>query len=91
MERIGDWRSVDFAPRDGTPIVLWLKHDEAPPVYPVTVGFWITRDPLEIRRWLIFGDPGSILDREDVLWLPCRPPPAGEFLCATAGAGKKPF
>ena len=73
MEKIGDWRPFNLAPRDGSPVVLWLKHNEAPPVYPVTVGFWITRELLEIRRWAMFGDPDgarSCSDEDICGWRP---------------------
>jgi hypothetical protein len=33
-----DWYPVRHAPRDGTPVILWIEDKEAPPAYPVTVG-----------------------------------------------------
>ena len=34
------WLDVSAAPRDGSPILLWIQDDENPPDFPVTVGFW---------------------------------------------------
>jgi hypothetical protein len=53
---IGIWHSVSMAPRDGTPVVLWTDEDEVPPVYPVTVGFWVTNPMTGLGYWRIFGD-----------------------------------
>ena len=39
-----DWSPISAAPRDGTPVILWLDEDEMPPVFPQPVGFWIV-DP----------------------------------------------
>jgi hypothetical protein len=35
---MNDWYPKRLAPRDGTPVILWIKNEEAPPTYPVTVG-----------------------------------------------------
>jgi hypothetical protein len=35
---MNDWYPVRLAPRDGTPVILWVEDVEAPPTYPVTVG-----------------------------------------------------
>jgi hypothetical protein len=32
------WLDVSAASRDGTPVILWIDDDEAPPVFLVTVG-----------------------------------------------------
>ena len=36
----GGWASVATAPRDGTPLVLWMLEDETLPEVPLSVGFW---------------------------------------------------
>jgi hypothetical protein len=36
----GRWLDVSAAPRDGSPVLLWIQDDEAAPDFPVTVGFW---------------------------------------------------
>jgi hypothetical protein len=33
------WYPVQLAPRDRTPVILWIEDSDAPPVFPVTVGF----------------------------------------------------
>jgi hypothetical protein len=53
---IGIWRPVRTAPRDGTPVVLWTNDDSEPPVFPVTVGFWIPDPRTGLSYWRIFGD-----------------------------------
>ncbi len=51
------WLPVDTAPRDGSPVLLWIHDPEAPPSYPVTIGVWTT-DPGEgTRFWHVFSDP----------------------------------
>ena len=37
-EHEGGWSPVSAAPRDGTPVILWLAEDDAPPVLRLTVG-----------------------------------------------------
>jgi hypothetical protein len=39
-----DWYPKRLAPRDGTPVILWIEDEEALPTYPVTVGVWETDD-----------------------------------------------
>ncbi|WP_153885348.1 hypothetical protein [Microvirga tunisiensis] len=39
-----DWYPIRLAPRDGTPVILWIEDEEASPTYPVTVGVWGTGD-----------------------------------------------
>ena len=51
----GDWRPVSAAPRDGTPVVLWLSEDEEPPVLPQPVGFWVVDPVTGAGGWRIFG------------------------------------
>jgi hypothetical protein len=35
----GDWASIGTAPRDGTPVILWVIENETPFAAPLTVGF----------------------------------------------------
>ena len=39
-----DWYPVRLAPRNGTPVNVWIEDNEAPPTYPVTTGVWETDD-----------------------------------------------
>jgi hypothetical protein len=32
------WYPTSAAPRDGTPVMLWIEDTQSPPAYPVTVG-----------------------------------------------------
>jgi hypothetical protein len=50
-----EWYPVSVAPREGTPIILWLEDPDAPPVYPVTVGVWETDDMTGTSYWRVFG------------------------------------
>jgi hypothetical protein len=50
-----DWYPVRLAPREGTPVILWIKDEEAPPTYPVTVGIWETDDITGRSHWRVFG------------------------------------
>jgi hypothetical protein len=56
---IVDWYPVNAAPRDGTPMILWIDGDEAPPSAPVTVGFWVTEHTTGLSYWRVFGDQDS--------------------------------
>jgi hypothetical protein len=49
-----DWYPVRLAPRDGTPVILWIEDDEARPTYPVTVGIWETDDITRRSYWRVF-------------------------------------
>ncbi len=51
---MNDWLPVRLAPRDGTPVILWIKDEEATPTYPVTVGVWETNDITRRRYWRVF-------------------------------------
>jgi len=51
------WFPVSAAPRNGTPVILWLAEDDAPPVLPLTVGFWTINPAAGVGYWRIFGDP----------------------------------
>jgi hypothetical protein len=65
------WAPVSTAPRDGTPVTLWMVEDHAPPVLPMTVGFWTTSLEGRIGHWRIFADPPRICsDRQIRGWMP---------------------
>ncbi|MGF9765103.1 hypothetical protein AAII07_59680, partial [Microvirga sp. 0TCS3.31] len=36
-------------------VILWIKDEEAPPTYPVTVGVWETDDMTGASYWRVFG------------------------------------
>jgi len=57
MSLRGGWSSVSTLPHDGTPVILWMAHDEAPPRLPEPVGFWTINPTVGVGYWLIFGDP----------------------------------
>ena len=50
-----NWYPQRLAPRDGTPVILWIEDEEAPPTYPVTVGTWETDDMTGRSHWRVFG------------------------------------
>ena len=50
------WLDVSAAPRNGTPVILWIEDRDAPPTYPVTVGVWETDDFSEVSCWRVFAD-----------------------------------
>jgi hypothetical protein len=50
-----NWYPVRLAPRDGTPVILWIEDQEAPPSYPVTVGAWEHDDITGRSHWRVFG------------------------------------
>ena len=52
----GSWSLISTAPRDGTPVILWLAEDDTPPVLPLTVGFWTPDDRIRAACWRIFGN-----------------------------------
>jgi hypothetical protein len=51
----GGWPPIGAAPRDGTPVILWLEEDEKPPVFPEPVGFWTVNPHAEVGYWRLFG------------------------------------
>ena len=51
----GDWFPLETAPRDGTPMILWMAEDQAPPALPVTVGFWTIHRQAGVGYSQIFG------------------------------------
>ena len=71
-----DWYPVRLAPRDGTPVNLWIEDAEAPPTYPVTVGVWEIDDITRRSHWRVFGaryGTHTYFDQHIVGWrpLPC--------------------
>ena len=67
----GNWHPVHLAPRDGTPVILWLVEDEAPPVLPQPVGFWAVNPHAGVGYWRLFGDhPCFYSDRQIRGWMP---------------------
>jgi hypothetical protein len=67
----GDWSPISVAPRDGTPVVLWMAEDDTPPVLPLNVGFWTINLKAGVGYWRIFGDPPRFCsDRQIQAWKP---------------------
>jgi hypothetical protein len=54
-----DWYPVRLAPRDGTPVILWIEDEKAPPTHPVTVGVWETDDMTRASHWRVFLSAGG--------------------------------
>jgi hypothetical protein len=53
----GGWSPVSTAPRDGTPVILWMIENDDPPALPLTVGFWTINPAAGVDYWRIFSDP----------------------------------
>ena len=68
------WASVATAPRDGTPVILWMIEDETPPEVPLTVGFWTLNPKAGIGYWRIFGDPPRFCSDQANPWLAAASP-----------------
>jgi hypothetical protein len=67
----GDWSEISTAPRDGTPVILWLDRDDAPPDFPLTVGFWTSSPQAGVSYWKLFGEPPRFCsDRQIRGWRP---------------------
>jgi hypothetical protein len=66
------WLDVSAAPRDGSPILLWIQDDEAPPDFPVTVGVWETDTIFEVGFWRVFSAraPSTYFDQHVRGWMP---------------------
>jgi hypothetical protein len=68
-----NWYPQRLAPRDGTPVNLWIEDEEAPPTYPVTVGVRETDDMTGASYWRVFGGrfgTHTYFDRHIVGWRP---------------------
>jgi hypothetical protein len=68
-----EWDPVSTAPRDGTPVNLWIEDTDAPPTYPVTVGVWETDDMTGLSHWRVFGaryGTHTYFDQHIVGWRP---------------------
>jgi hypothetical protein len=71
MKGEGDWMPVHLAPRDGTPVILWMTEDESPPVLPLTVGFWTSSPQAGVSYWRFFGElPRFCSDKQIRGWKP---------------------
>ncbi|KLK89577.1 hypothetical protein AA309_23835 [Microvirga vignae] len=71
MNETADWMPVHLAPRDGTPIILWMIEDETPPALPLTAGFWTSSPQAGVSYWQLFGDPPRFCsDRQVRGWKP---------------------
>jgi hypothetical protein len=69
----GGWSPVSAAPRDGTPVILWLAADDAPPALPLAVGFWTADHRTGAVYWRLFGDlegTQSCSDEQIRAWRP---------------------
>jgi hypothetical protein len=69
------WQPVSTAPRSGTPLILWIEDEEAPPTYPVTVGAWVSDDMTGRSYWRVFSSAIGThvyFDQHirDWMWLP---------------------
>jgi hypothetical protein len=61
---------------DGTPIILWIDDDEAPPAFPMTVGAWKVDPIAGLSYWRVFGtEDGTSLyfDQHVRGWMPLPP------------------
>ena len=71
------WLDVSAAPRDGTPVILWIDDDEAPPAFLVTVGAWEEDPTAGVSYWRVFGakDGTSMyFDQHVQGWMPLPTP-----------------
>jgi len=67
----GDWAPVATAPRDGTPVILWLAEEDTAPERPQAVGYWTLNPQAGIGYWRLFGDPPRVCsDRQIRGWKP---------------------
>jgi hypothetical protein len=65
------WSPISAAPRDGTPVILWMIENETSPEVPEPVGCWMLNAVTGIGYWRIFGDPPRFCsDRQIRGWRP---------------------
>jgi len=65
------WSPISTAPRDGTPVILWMVEDDAPPEVPQSVGYWTLNPKVGLGYWRLFGDPPRFCsDRLIKAWRP---------------------
>ena len=65
------WRPIHLAPRDGTPVLLWMTEHETPPKIPDPVGFWVPHSKAGVGYWRLFGQPLRFCsDRQVRSWRP---------------------
>jgi hypothetical protein len=65
------WSPVSTAPRDGTPVILWVIGDATPSEIPEPVGFWTLHPKAGVGYWRLFGDPPRFCaDRQIRGWRP---------------------
>ena len=70
-----NWKPIDSAPKNGTPVLLWARLKSSPPsdddLYPI-VGFWHA----SVQRWKV--SPEHLNREEDLIascWIPLPEPP----------------
>lgn len=68
------WRSIDTAPKDGTPILVCCDDDFLQRSYikHQVVVFWCIKEPT-VKGWEVVG--GSMLGLEPKFWQPLQAPP----------------
>ena len=67
----GSWSPMSTAPRDGTPVILWMAENDTAPVFPLIAGFWTISVKAGVGYWRIFGDqPRFCSDRQIRGWMP---------------------
>jgi hypothetical protein len=67
------WSPISIAPREGTPVILWMIEDETPQSLPLTVGFWTVDTVTGLGGWRIFGSAESLpflVDQQIRGWKP---------------------
>ena len=71
------WLDVSATPRDGSPVILWIDDNEAPPTFPVTVGSWEVDPAAGVSYWRVFGTkgmPALYFDQHVRGWMPLPAP-----------------
>ena len=67
----GTWSPISAAPRDGTPVILWMAEDDVPPVLPLTMGFWAINSEAGVSYWRLFSERSRFCsDRQIRGWRP---------------------